>query len=400
MSGLTFQYNALDAQGRPRSGAVAAPNKAAAFRSVSSMGLTPVNLREASQRDSVSSRSIKANDLAQFTYELGVLLQTAVPIGEGLRAIAEQERNPSLRALITHIASRIEAGASIAESLREHERVFGTVYVETIAAAEQSGNLIKALGHLSEMLEWNNATAKQFKQALMYPLIVVIVLILGTGFLLAGVVPRFVEMFEQRGLELPLLTRVLRGIGVGIREYWWLLAIGIPASVFGIRRAWSVPSARVVIDGVLHRVPLLGQILVCLAVSRFSRVLGISISSGIGLIEGLRQSGRACGRPLLRAEAEMLAERTTRGTRLSESLKDTTYLPVFAKRMLSAGEESAEIPRMCDVITRHYEREATYLSKNIGTLVEPVLIALLTVIVLLVALGIFLPMWDAPKLMK
>jgi len=400
MSAILFQYQALDAAGRTRSGNVSAADRASAFRSVSALGLTPLHLKETSRRAEVRARSIKPNELAQFTYELSVLLQAAVPIGEGLRAIAEQEKNPSLKGLVTNIATRIEAGGSIAESLREHERVFGTVYVETIAAAEQSGNLIKALGHLSDMLEWNNTTSKQFKQALMYPAIVVVVLVLGTGFLLAGVVPRFVEMFEQRGMDLPVLTRVLRGIGLGIRDYWWVVAIGAPACVFGLRRAWNIPSARVVIDAALHRVPLLGQILVCLAVSRFSRVLGISISSGIGLIEGLRQAGRACGRPLLRADAEMLAERTTRGGRLSESLKDSAYLPVFAKRMLSAGEESAEIPRMCDVITRHYEREATYLSKNIGTLVEPVLIAVLTVIVLLVALGIFPPMWDAPKLMK
>ncbi len=400
MSSATFHYQALDARGRARNGSVTAADRAAAFRAVSALGLTPVQLRESAGRDTIRTRAIRNHDLAQFTYELSVLLQAAVPIGEGLRAIAEQEKNHALRELITRIASRIEAGSSVAEALREHERVFGTVYVETIAAAEHSGNLIKALGHLAEMLEWNNTTTKQFKQALMYPAVVVVVLVLGTGFLLAGVVPRFVEMFEQRGMELPLLTRALRGIGLAIRDHWWVLAIGIPAAAFGVRRAWRVPSTRMLLDGLMHRVPLLGRILVCLAVSRFTRVLGVSISSGIGLIEALRQSGRACGRPLLRAEAEALAERTTRGARLSESLKDTTYLPVFAKRMLSAGEESASLPRMCEVITRHYEREATHLSKSIGTLVEPILIATLTVIVLLVALGIFLPMWDAPRLMK
>lgn len=400
MSGVIFRYQALDARGRSRTGNVAAADRAAAFHAVSSLGLTPTHLSQMATQAAVRTRAIRSHDLAQLTYELSVLLQAAVPIGDGLRAIAEQERNESLRHLVLQIASRIEAGASIAESLREHERVFGSVYVETIAAAEQSGNLIRALDHLSDMLEWNNATTKQFKQAMMYPAIVVVVLFLGTGFLLAGVVPRFAEMFEARGMELPLLTQVLRGIGMGIRDFWWLILIGMAATVFGVRRAWAHPRSRVAIDALLHRIPLLGKILVSLAVSRFTRVLGISISSGIGLIDALGQSGRASGRPLLRAEADMLADRVTRGSRLSEGLRECTYLPVFAKRMLSAGEESAELPRMCDVVTRHYEREASYLSKNIGTMIEPMLIAVLTVIVLLVALGIFLPMWDAPKLMK
>ena len=400
MSAANFRYQALDGQGRRRTGNVHADDQASAFRSVASLGLTPLKIERASMRDDVRTRSIRNHDLAQFTYELAVLLQAAVPIGEGLRAIAEQETNASLRALISQSASRSEAGASVADSLREHEHVFGTVYVETIAAAEHSGNLISALGHLSEMLEWNNATTRQFKQAMMYPTAVVTVLCLGTGFLLAGVVPRFTEMFEARGMELPLLTRVLRGIGLTIQSYWWVLLIGIPAGTYAVRRAWRHRGARFVLDRLLHRVPLLGRILTCLAVSRFTRVLGISVGSGIGLIESLRQSGRASGRPLLRAEADTLADRITRGTRLSEGMRDCEYLPVFAKRMLSAGEESAELPKMCDVVTRHYEREASHLAKSIGTLVEPILIAALTVVVLLVALGIFLPMWDAPQLMK
>lgn len=395
-----YRYEALDAGGRTRSGGVSASDRAAAFRAVAAMGLTPVSLHEGQAKSSRFTRAIKTQELAQFTYELSVLLEAAVPIGEGLRTIAEQERNPTMRALIADIATRIESGTSISGALREYERVFGSVYVETIAAAEHSGNLIRALNHLSEMLEWNAETTKVFKQAMMYPAAVIVALVLGTGFLLAGVVPRFAEMFEQRGMELPILTQVLRGIGLALRHYWWAILIGVPLIILGIRRAWAHPPARLRLDAALHRLPMLGRILTSLAVSRFSRVLGVSVSSGIGLIESLRQSGRASGRPLLRAEADALADRLTRGIRLSEGLRDTTYLPVFAKRMLSAGEESAELPRMCNVITRHYEREASHLAKSTGTLIEPILIASLTVVVLLVALGIFLPMWDAPSLMK
>jgi MSHA biogenesis protein MshG len=207
-------------------------------------------------------------------------------------------------------------------------------------------------------------------------------------------------MFEQRGVDLPILTRILTSVGSFMREYWWGILGAVVVAAFILRSLWRSKSARTAIDRALHSVPLIRPLLVSLAVARFARVLGISLSSGVSLIDGLRQAGAASGRPTLEADAHALASRIERGSSLIEAMDTTDYLPTFARRMLAAGESSAELPRMCDVVARHYDRESTHITKNLGTAIEPLLIAGLTGVVLLVALGIFLPMWDMARIMK
>ena len=401
MSALIFSYTATDESGKRRSGTVRAANQSAAVREVKALGLTPVRIGASRSEKSQRARGrVSGRQVAQLTYELGTLLDAAVPLGEGLRAIAEQETNPAVRRMVLRIAQRIDSGASVTEAIAEHERVFGPVYVATIAAAEQSGTMRKALEHLAENLEWQAETGRRINQALMYPAAVAVALTAGTAFLLAFVVPKFTSMFQERGVELPALTRMLDAVGTSLYEQWWVYALVALAAVIGVRSAWASTRGRVVIDALLHRAPFVNRVLRALGVTRFARVFGISLSAGISLTEALEQAGRASGRPTLARETEAMALRVRQGASLTEALSRSRYLPVFAKRMLTAGEEAAELPRMCAVVARRYEREAEHLSKNMGTLVEPALIAVLTGVVLMVALGIFLPMWDMAALMR
>jgi type II secretory pathway component PulF len=155
------------------------------------------------------------------------------------------------------------------------------------------------------------------------------------------------------------------------------------------RRAW-----RARIDRCLHRVPAVRTVLVGLAVSRFSHVFGLCIRSGLSLIESLEMAGAASGRPLLEADAERMRQQVNHGGRLSDVLMTCSYLPAFARRMMAAGEQAAELSKMCGIVARHYDREVSHVAKNAATLIEPVLIAGLAAVVLVIALSIFLPMWN------
>lgn len=400
MSVLLYEYKATDAAGRNQSGRVEAGDRTAAIRAVRAKGLTPVRVVERKASKSFLSAKVGASEISQFTYELGTLLEAAVPIGEGLRAIASQETNPALAAMVGRIAQRVDAGSSITDALREHERSFGSVYIETIAAAEKSGSMRRALEQLAENLEWQAETGRRVKQAIMYPVTVAAALGAGTAFLLAFVVPKFTVMFHDRGVELPALTRALDTIGHTLNVYWWMYLGALLGCALGVRAMWASASGRVLIDRFLHGVPYISSMLRSLGVTRFSRVLGMSLSSGIGLVDAVEQAGRASGRPLLAVQMQEAAKRVRLGSSLTEALAGATYLPVFAKRMFAAGEEAAELPRLCEVVARRYEREAEHLSKNLGTIIEPLLIAALTGVVLLVALGIFLPMWDMASVMR
>lgn len=406
MSATLFEYTAVDKHGVKHRGVRPAATRSEAFRVLSASGLTPVTLKEKSEQAGefvVRARGRKGvgmKDVAHFTYQLGVMTSARIPVGEGLKSIGSQEPNARLREIILDVAASIEAGDPIAVALEKHSGTFGEMYIAMIRAAEKSGNLPQVLDLLAETMERNLETRRQVVGALMYPACVVGVLVLAVLFLLGFVVPRFAHMFEKRGLDLPLFTQGLMAAGQSVQAYWWVyLAVGVCA-IFGVRRAWSSPKGRRVIDDLLHRVPYLNRVLAGLAISRFARILGVGLGSGLGLIEALETAGAASGRPMLQRDVSAMATQVRQGGRLAKALAGSEYLSAFSKRMLSAGEESGEMPRMCAVVARHYDRETTHLTKNIGTIIEPVLIVLIAGVVLTVALAIFLPMWDLVRLMQ
>ncbi len=398
MSTLPFEYLAIDSTGTQRRGTAKARSKSEAYRQVAAMGLTPVSISQGRAKVRRSRRRIRGREIAQFTYQFSVLLSARISISEGLASIAAQETNPAFRDVITDIATRIEAGEQVATAMDFHRRVFGDIYVETIRAAERSGSMTKVLENLSEMLERLVETGQQVRSALMYPACVVTALSAAVTFLVGFVIPKFAAMFASRNVELPIFTRILMAVGLSIQSYWWAYLAVVVGGIFGLRTAWQRPGGRFVIDKLLHKVPYINRILIGTAISRFARVLGVSLSSGMGLIESLEMAGRGSGRPMLIADADRMVEQVRSGGRLTAVLNNCTYLSPFSKRMLSAGEESAEMPRMCAVVARHYDRETSYLTKNIGTIIEPVLIVAIAGVVLVVALAIFLPMWDMMKL--
>ncbi|MCK4871376.1 MAG: type II secretion system F family protein [Phycisphaerales bacterium] len=400
MNQLAFEYRALDRHGATSRGVTRAMSQEEAYRKLAAANLTPVKLRLIKNKVRGRRKRITSRDISHFTYQLSVLTEARIPIADGLTSIADQEPNRALATVIEDIAQRIVAGNTITDALSAHHRLFGEIYIETIRAAEKSGNIIKILGHLAELLEKQTDTNQQVKSALMYPLMVVISLGLAVIFLMMFVVPRFAEMFAERGVPLPLPTRIMIGGSELICGYWWLFAVGGIGGIVGLKRAWRSPQGRATIDRYLHRVPYLRQILIGLGVSRFAHVFGLGLSSGLGLIECLEMSGRASGRPLLRRDTEKMVEQVNSGGRLSDVLMACSYFPGFAKRMITAGEESAELPKMCSIVARHYTRDVEYLAKNIGTVVEPVLIAGLAVVVLGLALAIFLPMWNMMALIE
>ena len=404
MSELSFQYKAVDAGGRTRAGVIDAPTMQEAYRKLSSSGMVPTTVKPARARLKKPGlplrRAIKPEEIAHFTYQFSILLQARIPVVECFRSSAEQERNEAFRAVLLDIATRVQSGSTITESMNAHRDLFGPVYIETVRAAEQTGNMIEVLAHLAEMVEEQTEMTRLIRGAMMYPITVVVALSGAMLFLLAFVVPRFASMFESRGVDLPVLTRALQSVGLSIRGYWWLYAAVAVGTVFLVRRAWKTPHWRDRIDRALHCVPFLNRMLIALAVGRFSSIFGLSLSSGMGLIDALDMGGRATARPMLEKDVHRLIEQVGRGGRLGEVLPSCTYFPAFVRQLLTAGESSAELPRMCQIITRHYQRESKHLARNAATILEPILIAGLTGVVLVVALAIFLPMWDMVSLVQ
>lgn len=395
MTALTYEFQAVDAAGRTRRGVTEARSWDEAYRRVSSSGLTPIAVREARRRRRRTARRLSLRDVSQFTYQLSVLVEARIPIAEGLRSIAREEPSGPMAEMIEDIAASISAGSTITAAMSAYRSVFGDVYVETIHAAEKSGNLVRILSHLAEMLDREMETRAGLRSALMYPACVLAALVAAVVFLMVAVVPRFVTMFESRGLDLPLPTRVVMGISQGVTSYWWIIAGGIALSLFLWRRAARTAHGGRVLDRWLHRLPVIRRALQAAALARFAHVFGLSLSSGLSMMDGLEMGGRAAGRPLMLDDARRLAAQVSQGGRLAEVLGDCPYITGFARRLISAGEQSAELPEMCRIIARHYDRELAHVTRNISTLIEPVVVVTLAGVVLGLALAIFLPMWNS-----
>ncbi len=401
MSALAFKYKAVDRSGRSSHGVLSASTSEAAYRRLVSMGLTPVKVSRTERAAGQPRRrggKIKPRDVAEFTHQLSVLLEARIPVADCFRSIGDQAANPAMAAVCAEVAGRIQSGIGITEALEAHTRVFGTVYIETLRAAERSGNIVKVLGLLAEMVEEQHEIRRQVKGALMYPIAVVVALTLASGFLVTFVVPRFAHMFASRGVELPFITRALMTVGDGAKTYWYLI-LGVAIAVFfGMRATLRTSAGRLALDRLLHRIPYLREFLVGVACGRFVTVLGLGLSSGLGLIDSIEMGGRSAGRPMLLADARTMVNGVTQGKRLAETIALCAYFPGFVRQLLRAGEEAGELPRMCNVITRHYARETRHMAKNASTVMEPVLIAGLTGVVLVIALAVFLPMWDMASL--
>ena len=403
MTQISFQYQALDRSGTASVGIVHAANRQDAYRRIAATGLTPTKIiagRQAGANPggSIFSRKIKGQDVANFTYQLSVLLEARIPVVDCFRSIAGQESNPEFRRIILEIAASVQQGRNITDSLAPYERVFGRVYLETIRAAEKSGNMIKVLSHLAEATEDQVEMKRTIRGALMYPLTVVCALTAATLFLVTFIVPKFAKMFRDRNVPLPALTEALDAFGSSVQGYWYVYIAAIVGVVLFMLQTWRSPQGRAMIDRYLHLIPYVNGMLTGVAVGRFAGVFGLSLGSGLGLLEALDMSGRATARPMLMDDVQMMIRQVKQGGRLGDVLVSCTYMPPFVKQLLRAGEESAELTRMCQILSRHYTRETRHMAKNIATIVEPILIAGLTGVVLVIALAIFLPMWNMVSL--
>ncbi|MEM8835297.1 MAG: type II secretion system F family protein [Planctomycetota bacterium] len=398
MSASVFAYRGVSTDGGGVRGSIEAADRAEAYRKLTAQGVTPTKLSASNpqqSRASLFSRSgVKAEQIASVTQQLAVLLSAGLPVTDAILSIAEQEPAGRLRQALVSVARSVQSGSTITESLRPHVSIFGEIYIETVHAAEQTGNVTTVLEHLARSVQDGMELRRTVRGALMYPAAVLVAIGLAVAFLLVFVVPKFAHMFMDRGVELPALTSALLVFGESVKSFWYAYLGVIGGAVFTLRSVWASPRGRLAIDGALHRVPLLRDILVDVAVARFTSVLGIALRSGLGLIESLEMASRASGRPTLRRDIDRAVASIRGGSRLRDGVHASDYLPAFAKQLLSAGETSGRVPEMCRIASEHFSSRAMHLAKNAATVLEPALIALLTGVVLVVALAIFMPMWN------
>lgn len=398
-----YRIRALTPAGKTINDKIEAPNPAVVAEKLERQGYMPLQVKREKGRSLNanifgSAPRVKTDDVIVFTRQAVTLLRAGVPLLQALNALADQTENATLRETIEQIASDIEGGQSFSEALSRHPKTFHGMYVNSIRAGEMGGALDDVMGRMADLMEYDRETRARIKSAMRYPIMVLVSLVIAFIALMLLVVPRFIDMFQQLGVELPLPTRILILLHHIIANYWYA-ALGGLMLLFIAFKAWvKTANGRLHWDHIKLKIPVFGQLILKSSMSRFTRMFETLNRSGLPILQTLEIVSRVVGNAVVGKEIQKAILGVRKGEGIALPLKQSKLFPPMVIRMISIGEQSGSLDEMLENISRHYDMEVDYAVKNLTSMIEPMLTVVLGVIVLFLALAIFLPMWDLTRI--
>lgn len=397
-----YYYRGRQTNGRKIKGEINADSTQQAASQLKENGITPIEIEETTEKGSWFRSYMRQNlykvtneELNTFCRQMYALLHASIPIDKALRKVVDGTRNPLLREALFDINRNIMAGQSLNQSLRQYPNIFSKVFVNTIAAGETGGRLEEAFFELSRFLSFESKAQKQFKSALRYPTIVIMVLIGALVVMSIFVIPQFASLFDSLNTELPLPTRMIIGLSQFIVNNGLLLLIILLALIMGSRIYFTTDSGRYKLHKWLLSMPIFGRLVYQVLVARFARIFTILYQSGVPLNNTLELTAEAINNDYLTAKIYHMIEQIRKGENLSNAAIASGLLPPLAIQMIQSGEESGMLEQMLGYIAEYYEQEVDYDLSRIEDLMTPIIIIILGIMVLVLALGVFLPIWNA-----
>ncbi len=399
-----YKYKARDKFARAVSGEVVAETSASAASKLQEMGYVPVSIEEvhfsATAGFLEKFQRISLYELSGFTRQLYALQKAGLPLLTSLTAISAQTKNPFFKKTIDDIARDIRGGLSFSEALRKHIRIFDEIYISMVHAAESGGNLVNILERLASLIEQDMDTKSRIKGATRYPMIAFFVLCVGFMIIVSFVIPRFALVYSHFNALLPLPTRILIAINVAIQNYWYVFLIAVAGITVGFIQFLKTPFGRSLWDNIRLKVPVFGPLVTMLTMSRFSRITAILMKSGVPILEILELSAKTAGNVIISRAILNIRASVSQGKGISEPMKISGLFPEAVVQMVYVGEQTGKVDELLLSVADYYDLESGYMIKNLTTYIEPLLIFILAVMVLLLALAVFLPMWNLIKVFK
>ena len=405
-----YEYTVLDNKGREKKGVIEGDTARQVRQLLRDKGLMPLQIeatavqnkkRNNETQGKVSRhRGISATDLALFTRQLATLVRAALPLDEALSAVGQQTEKQRIKSMIFAIRAKVLEGHSLAKGLADYPKVFPELFRATVAAGEQSGHLDTVLDRLADYAESRQHMSQKIAQATIYPAILTVVALLVVIGLLTYVVPQIVEVFENTGQELPMLTRIMIGISDFLRDYIILLLIGLALTFIGIKKFLQIPANKKRYHRNLLRLPLIGRLTRGLNTARFSRTLSILTSSGVPVLDALHLSAPVIANLPMRDAVVEAADRVREGSNIHTALERSKLFPPMTLHLIASGESSGNLEEMLDRAAVQQERELETLIATFMGLFEPLLIVFMGVIVLMIVLSILLPIINMNDLMQ
>jgi MSHA biogenesis protein MshG len=397
-----FAFQARDTSGASVSGHRDAADAAAVARELSAAGMTPVAIVEEQEqqasetgiRFALFEKKISLDELIILSHQMASLTKAGISVVRALRGLAESQRNPRLQAVLMDISASLEAGTDVASSLRRYPQVFSELYASVIHVGENTGRLDEAFKQIARYLEVERETKKRIKTATRYPSFVLGAIGIAIVILNVFVIPAFAKVFDKFHAELPWQTRVIMGVSDFTVEYWPVMLVASAVAFFALRHYVNTPSGRLKWDHLKLRLPILGGIYERIHLARFCQTFAMVSRAGVPITQGLQVIARAIGNEYMADKVTGMRQGIERGASVTVTARESGMFTPVVLQMIAVGEETGSMDDLMEQSASFYEEEVDYQLKTLTDAVEPILIVAIGIMVLILALGVFLPLWD------
>lgn len=403
-----FAYRGRGARGELVTGTIEAADQGAVADQLLNTGVTPVDIRAAPARNDaqgggwlakLAPARVSLLDLMLFSRQMHTLLKSGVPMLRALAGVHESAINPTLRSVVADLRVSLDAGRELSTAMRRHPDIFSTFYVSLVRVGETTGQLDEAFDRLFGYLEFEREVRERIKTALRYPAIVMVVISAAVAIVNFAVIPAFAKIFEASRVELPLLTRVLIGTSNFFLAYWPLLVGALVLAVVAFVAYTGTEPGKYNWDRVKLRIPIAGSIILKATLARFARAFSIASRAGVPIVQALSVVASVVDNAFLSRRIEQMREGVERGESVLRTAVTTGVFTPVVLQMIAVGEETGELDDLLGEVADMYEREVDHEIKNLSTNIEPIITIALGVLVLILALGVFLPIWEMGKVM-
>lgn len=394
-----YQYLALKENGRTCKGIIEADSERQARQFLRDQGLIPTQITALKKtKKKKQLRRFPPQDLCLMTRQLATLLAAGIPLEEALRGVGEQSTKESIRALVFGVRAKVLEGYGLAQAMEEEPQAFPELYRATIASGEQTGKLDIVLEKLADYTEYQQQTRQKIQQAMIYPLVMVVVSIAIISFLLTFVVPKIIEVFHSSGQTLPPMTQVLISLSTFVQKdgIWFFLLFLL--GLLGFKQSLKKPNIRRKWHQTLLKIPGLSFFLITVNIARYTHTFSILFAAGVSVLETMRVSSSLITNLIMREHFDLAATQVKEGASISQALHETSFLNPMAIHLIASGEKSGQLSSMMERTALHLDNEVRRLIDTMMTLLEPMIIILMGAVILFIVLATLLPIFSMEQL--
>jgi type IV pilus assembly protein PilC len=391
-----FTYKARSRSGQKVDGIMLADNEEQLALTLREMDLYLVDAgSEKAPAPSLFGRPVKRREIINFTVHLSASIGAGIPILQAFEDVERQTTNHRMKKAIQVITEDLRGGSSLSVALSRHPLIFPDIYCNMVRAGETSGSLVRVLEHLVGFLEWQDSLASEIKRAAIYPAIVFVAVLGFLGLLLGFVFPRILPVIQSFKVPLPFVTLAVMAVSDAIRHDWYLILLGIVGLVVLVRFLKASEGGQWIVDALKLKLPVIGGLIEEICLSRFAHHLGLLLKTGVDISQSLSITEQVVGNKVLAQAVGEAREKVIQGGSLWRSLQETGVFPPLVIRMIFVGETTGTIDGTLEKVTAFYDREVPNTVKKVFTVMEPLVVVMLAAMVLLIALSVFIPFYEA-----